>query len=185
MSFPRGLLAALLLSASLAAVPAFALPLADDASRSEGAASPSPWPAAEFSGDLGRIEGYLAQAKAGKPVSKYGMGWTAYRLLSRLAGMDAGLDAHFRAKNSDVMSYLQWEFAEHPNSEIAAMDALAKEGNEAIRLIARDMLLALKRMPSDKDPPEVQQRDREALGRVLEDLKARLATGTAPAATSL
>ena len=133
----------------------------------------------ELLSDAKKVDGYLQVTRDGDNVSQMNLGWLAYSLLSELAERDPALNEHFRSGNRDVGSYLKHVFAKDPQGEVDTMDALARLGPPSLRLVARDMLLALRFIPDGNDPTDVQAKDRERLAQALSSLKANLERASA------
>lgn len=114
---------------------------------------------------------YLRKTQNGKNITEFSLGWFVYNVLTELSSMDDGLDKQF---NHDVQSYLKTTFHDNPDSEIAKIDAMAKEGHTPIRLAARSALECLTHIPDSNEPPETQAEDRRQLAAALASLKEHL-----------
>lgn len=115
--------------------------------------------------------GYLEKTQKGKNISELTLGWFIYDVLTELSSQDDGLDNYFNKDNGNLQVYLKTRFHDHPQSEIATLDSLAKQGHPTWRLSARYALETLRHIPDSSEPEETQSRDRRDLAGALATLR--------------
>jgi hypothetical protein len=130
---------------------------------------------AELADESKSVKAMIAETKAGKNLSDFRVGMSMMGLLNNLADEDDGLGAYFHKDGRLMEDYLRNTFQYHSEDEVAHLAAMEKEGNPAIRASARYALEALRHIPDEKDPPDSQAKDRDALAEALTQLDLNLA----------
>jgi len=130
---------------------------------------------AELAGDAKSIDGMIADSKAGKNVTEFRIGMFMMSLLGTLSDEDDTLGGYFHKNGRLMEDYLRNVFQYHSEDEVAAVAAMAKQGNPGIRQSAQYALESLRHIPESKDPPANQDEDRKALVDTLTALKRHLA----------
>lgn len=136
----------------------------------------------DLRGNVDTVDALLQQTRDGHNVSDFGMGMFAMTVLNELATRDADLSRHIHADGRSTDLYLREVFQSHPAEEIAALHAMADQGDRTLRLAASHMLEALRHVPDRNDPPAAQDRDRQQLAEQLAVLRALLGQAAAEAA---
>lgn len=121
--------------------------------------------------DANQVRKYISKTQDGKNISELTLGWFIYDILTELSSQDDALYKYFNNDNTDLQTYLKTCFHDHPLSEIAALDALAKQGHPTLRLSARYALETLRHVPDSDEPEETQIRDRRELAGALATLQ--------------
>ena len=121
----------------------------------------------------GKADEYLNKIRQGKNVSDFTLGWFVYNILTEVSSIDDDLYIYLNRDDHDILHYLKTTFRDNPAGEIATLDAMAKQKNPTLRLIARFGLKSLRHIPDDDEPPDVQARDRRDLAAALAALKTR------------
>jgi len=121
--------------------------------------------------DANQVGKYIAKTQDGKNISEFTLGWFIYDVLTELSSQDDALYKYFNNGDINLQTYLKTRFHDHPVSEIAALDALAKQGHPTLRLSARYALETLRHIPDSDEPDETQIRDRHELAGALATLQ--------------
>ncbi len=121
--------------------------------------------------DAAKVDGILHKTEAGKNVSEMELGWFICTLLNDVSIDDVELFSRFHKNGQLTETYLRTTFQSHAGDEIAAIEAMAEEEHTPQRLAARFGLDALRHIPTSKDPPDIQARDRRDLAAILTALK--------------
>jgi hypothetical protein len=117
------------------------------------------------------LDKYILQSQHGSNVSEFSMGWIVYDILLMVNAQDDDLYDYFNSEHINVETYLKTVFRDHPDQQIAGLDAMIDASPSTLRRIARQALDTLRHIPNGKEPPEIQARDRTALLQALVLLK--------------
>ncbi|EME71995.1 hypothetical protein H261_00410 [Paramagnetospirillum caucaseum] len=127
--------------------------------------------------DVEKIDVFLQKTRRGINLTEITLGWFTMILLNELSARDAGLHAHIHHDDANAELYLRNDFQPDPGREIAALDALARQGDSReaeIRLAARESLVCLTTIPSPKTSEEMQRQARTGLIAALVKLRIHL-----------
>jgi hypothetical protein len=170
----------------LAVIALFALGACQSPERPVALEDQDPEEVEEFHRSLGEyantVDDLLKETRQGQNVSSFSLGMLSYGILTTVSASDRHLYDYFCANGQGVDAYLKTRFQDHPQLELAALDQMRNEGNSALRTSARYTLEALTHIPQSNEPPDVQQRKREALAVALKHTETSLneaAGGTA------
>lgn len=127
-----------------------------------------------MSHDAGKVVDLIRKTQNGNNVSEMTIGWFIYDILTEISSVDVELYNYFNKDNMGIQGYMKNRFRDHPVEEIAAIEALAKQGQPTIRLTARYALEALRHIPDSSEPLDIQARDRRELAATLATLQELL-----------
>lgn len=128
----------------------------------------------EILADLDKVDIFLQKTQRGVNLSEFNLGWFTMILLNELASHDQDLFDHLHRNGMNVEYYLRQPFQTNPTGEIAALDAMARRGNTAIRLSARHALEMLTQIPSSSESADLQAQSRRDLAATLAKLRQSL-----------
>ena len=124
--------------------------------------------------DIDKVETFVQKTRRGINLTEITLGWFVMILLNELSAHDAGLYAHIHHDDANAELYLRNDFQPGPAREIAALEALARQGEADIRLAARDALVCLTAIPDPKTSEGQQKEARTELTAALLSLKRHL-----------
>lgn len=127
--------------------------------------------------DVDKVDGFLREVRAGKDISDFRLGWFAFALLVEVSAHDPELFDYLHRGDNDIESYLRDVFRAAPDREVAAIEAMARQGHSTFRLAARHTLDALRHLPAVGDPPAVRAARRQELAAALTALQGVLRKG--------
>ncbi|MBI3444702.1 MAG: hypothetical protein HY055_04955 [Magnetospirillum sp.] len=129
----------------------------------------------EILADMDKIDTFLQKSRRGVNISEMSLGWFVMILLNELSAQDGRLFDHIHHDDANAELYLRNDFQTNPAREIAAIDAMARDGRTSIRLAAREALICLTSLPDNNTPVEVQVETRTELVAALLRLRRYLA----------
>ncbi len=124
--------------------------------------------------DVRAIDKFANQTTEGQNISEFSLGWLVYTILVTVSSEDQQLYDFFNVDGRDLQVYLKTTFQNHPEEQIAALDAMIARTPSTLRSTARYALESLRHIPNSDEPPQVQQHDRDELAKDLTQLSAYL-----------
>ena len=137
----------------------------------------------EILADMDKIDTFILKSRRGVNISEMSLGWFVMILLNELSTHDEGLFARIHHDDANAELYLRNDFQANPAGELAALDAMARDGKTSLRLAAREALITLTSIPDSSAPPGTQAETRAELVAALMRLRrylAKVAEGVEP-----